>query len=98
VTSRADILYVANIDNSTIEKFSSGGGGSVFASTGLREYGQILDYSERVARPGARAVSGPVGMCVLRDLKKVPIPRASSAVRPYFPTAIRRRDGDVKRE
>ena len=34
-TCRADILYVANAGNNTIEKFTSGGVGSVFASTGL---------------------------------------------------------------
>src|SRR4051812_8076913 len=33
--SRADILYVSNYSNSTIEKFTSGGVGSVFASSGL---------------------------------------------------------------
>ena len=33
--SRADILYLSNFSNNTIEKFTSGGVGSVFASTGL---------------------------------------------------------------
>src|SRR5207249_4465127 len=33
--SRADILYLSNGANDTIEKFTSGGVGSVFASTGL---------------------------------------------------------------
>jgi hypothetical protein len=32
---RADILYVSNFGNNTIEKFASGGVGSVFANTGL---------------------------------------------------------------
>ena len=32
---RADILYVGNTGNDTIEKFTSGGVGSVFASSGL---------------------------------------------------------------
>ena len=32
---RADILYVSNSNNDTIEKFTSGGVGSVFASSGL---------------------------------------------------------------
>ena len=34
-TSRADILYVGNATDNTIQKFTSGGVGSVFASTGL---------------------------------------------------------------
>ena len=34
-TARADILYVTNNGGSTIEKFTSGGVGSVFASSGL---------------------------------------------------------------
>src|SRR2546423_772474 len=34
-STRADILYAANIQNNTIEKFTSGGVGSVFASAGL---------------------------------------------------------------
>lgn len=33
--ARADILYVANVANNTIEKFNSGGVGSVFADSGL---------------------------------------------------------------
>lgn len=35
-TGRADILYVSNAGNNTIQKFTSDGVGSVFASTGLR--------------------------------------------------------------
>src|ERR1051326_1622166 len=31
----ADLIYVANFSNNTIEKFTSGGVGSVFANTGL---------------------------------------------------------------
>src|SRR5438270_646918 len=33
--SRADILYVANLANNTIEKFTTSGSASLFASTGL---------------------------------------------------------------
>src|SRR5437870_2761360 len=34
--TRADILYVSNQGNNTIKRFTSGGVGSVFASSGLR--------------------------------------------------------------
>ena len=43
-TSRADILYVANSSNSTIQKYTSGGVGSLFANSGLGEpYGLAFD-------------------------------------------------------
>ena len=35
IIARADILYMSNADNNTIEKFTPGGVGSVFASSGL---------------------------------------------------------------
>ena len=41
---RADILYVSNGNNGTIEKFTPGGVGSVFASSGLSDpYGLAFD-------------------------------------------------------
>ncbi len=43
---RADTVYVANTSNSTIEEFTPGGIGSVFASTGLRfPYALAFDSS-----------------------------------------------------
>ena len=36
-TSRADVIYVANQNNNTIEEIPSGGNGSVFATTGFPE-------------------------------------------------------------
>src|SRR5438094_304763 len=43
-TCRADVLYVANSGDNTIEKFTSGGAGSVFSSSGLNQpYGLAFD-------------------------------------------------------
>ena len=44
VTSQADLLYAANVGNSTIEGFTPSGIGSLFASDGLRSpYGMAFD-------------------------------------------------------
>jgi hypothetical protein len=41
--SRADILYVSNFDNGTIEKFNSLGSGSLFANSGSALTGLAFD-------------------------------------------------------
>ena len=51
-TSRAAILYVSNAGNNTIEKFTSGGIGSVFASTGLSQpFGLAFDSEGNLYGP-----------------------------------------------
>ena len=40
---RADVLYVANQNNNTIEKYTAGGVNSPFASTGNGPFGVAFD-------------------------------------------------------
>ena len=55
---RADILYVSNFGNSTVEKFNSGGVGSVFAHTLLGPLGLAFDSAGNlyVAESGANRI------------------------------------------
>jgi sugar lactone lactonase YvrE len=56
-TSRADVLYVSNYSSNTIEKFTSGGGGSIFANAGL-DHPQGLAFDSAGNLYAANAVGG----------------------------------------
>lgn len=64
-TTRADILYVTNSGNNTIEKFTSGGVGSVFANTHLDApaalafdgAGNLYAANQDLANPGGNSIA-----------------------------------------
>ena len=56
---RADVLYVANFNGNTIERFTANGVGSVFASSGLSNpYGLAFDSAGNLFVSNKRRIRG----------------------------------------